>query len=165
MESHSTHSHDTARSSTHYLRLGGELALDFAVMYLVMYTMIATLEHFRFNLNNAYMTLMMVAPMAIVMVVSMRSMFPSRRANGAIIAGATAVFVASFAAMRTQAAIGDAEFLRAMIPHHSGAILMCEKAKLTDPEIVALCRDIVQSQSREIAQMKAIAQRRAPSQG
>jgi uncharacterized protein (DUF305 family) len=107
----------------------------------------------------------MVAPMAIVMVWSMRSMFPSRRANAAIIAGAAAVFVASFAAMRTQAAVGDAEFLRSMIPHHSGAILMCEKAKLSDPEIVALCRNIVQSQAQEIAQMKAIAQRRAKAQG
>ena len=165
MESHSTRSHDTARPSANYLRLGGELALDFAVMYLVMYTMIATLEHFRFNLNNVYMTLMMVAPMAIVMVWSMRSMFPSRRANAAIIAGAAAVFVASFAAMRTQAAVGDAEFLRSMIPHHSGAILMCEKAKLSDPEILALCRNIVQSQTQEIAQMKAIAQRRAKAQG
>jgi hypothetical protein len=165
MESHPTHQHSTARPSANYLRLGGELAFDFAVMYLVMYTMIATLEHFRFNLNNVYMTLMMVSPMAIVMVGSMRSMFPSRRANAAIIAGAAAVFVASFAAMRTQAAVGDAEFLRSMIPHHSGAILMCEKAKLTDPEIVALCRNIVRSQAEEIAQMKAIAQRRGQSQG
>jgi hypothetical protein len=71
--------HATHRPSSHYLRLGGELAIDFAIMYLVMYTMIATLEHFRFNLNNAYMTLMMVSPVAIVMVWAMRSMFPSRR--------------------------------------------------------------------------------------
>jgi hypothetical protein len=165
MESHSTYPHDAARPSANYVRLFGELAFDFAVMYLVMYTMIATLEHFRFNLNNVYMTLMMVSPMAIVMIWSMRSMFPSRRANAAIIAGAAALFVASFAAMRTQAAVGDAEFLRSMIPHHSGAILMCEKAKLTDPEIVALCRNIVRSQAEEIAQMKAIAQRRGQTQG
>jgi hypothetical protein len=156
---------DMPTPAGHYARLGIELAIDFAIMYLVMYTMIATLEHFRFNLNNVYMTLMMVAPMAIVMVRSMRSMFPSRRVNVAIMAGAAAVFVTSFAAMRTQAAVGDAEFLRSMIPHHSGAILMCEQAKLSDTEIVALCRDIVQSQSREIAQMKAIAQRRGQSQG
>jgi uncharacterized protein (DUF305 family) len=160
MASHDMHAHDAHRSSANYLRLGGELAFDFAVMYLAMYTMIATLEHFRFNLNNVYMTLMMVSPMAIVMVWSMRSMFPSRRVNLSIVAAAVAVFIASFAAMRTQAAVGDGEFLRAMIPHHSGAILMCEKAKLNDPEIVALCRDIVQSQAKEIEQMKAIAQRR-----
>lgn len=140
----------------HYGRLAIELTLDFIVMYMVMYTMIATLRHFHFNLNNLYMTLMMVAPMTIIMLVSMRSMFPSQRLNGLVIAGAAAVFLLSFVGMRTQAGIGNSEFLRAMIPHHSGAILMCEKASITDPEIVALCQDITKSQRAEIAQMEAI---------
>ena len=142
-----------------YGRLGLELAVDFVVMYLVMYTMIATLAHFHLNLNNVYMTLMMVAPMAIIMLVSMQSMFPSRRVNLAICIGAAIIFLASFVAMRTQAGVGNAEFLRSMIPHHSGAILMCEQASITDPEIVALCRGIVESQQKEIAQMQAILQR------
>lgn len=68
MESHPTQPRDTRRPWANHLRLGGELAFDLAVMYLVMYTMIATLEHLRFKLNNLYMTLMMVTPMAIVMV-------------------------------------------------------------------------------------------------
>jgi hypothetical protein len=142
-----------------YLRLGIELAIDFAIMYFVMYTMIAALPHLRLNLNNVYMTLMMVAPMGLVMLLSMRSMFPARRANLAIAAAAVALFAGSFAAMRTQAAVGDAEFLRSMIPHHSGAILMCREARLTDPEIVALCRDIVRSQSDEIARMEVMLKR------
>lgn len=121
-----------------------------------MYTMIATFRHFHFNINNLYMTLMMVAPMSIIMLVSMRSMFPSQRLNGFVIAGAAAVFQLSFVGMRTQAGIGNSEFLRAMIPHHSGAILMCEKASITDPEIVALCQGITKSQSQEIARMEAI---------
>jgi Domain of unknown function (DUF305) len=153
-------SHAKAGASGNYVRLGVELAIDFAIMYLVMYTMIASLEHFRFNLNNVYMTLMMVAPMAVVMLVSMRSMFPNRRANQVAVVAAIAVFAVSFAGMRTQAAVGDAEFLRSMIPHHSGAILMCEKANLTDAEIKALCQEIVRSQAREIAQMEAILLRR-----
>ncbi|MBX9912173.1 MAG: DUF305 domain-containing protein [Beijerinckiaceae bacterium] len=139
-----------------YLRLGMELALDFIVMYLVMYTMIATLAHFHFNLNNVYMTLMMVAPMTVIMLVSMRSMFASPRLNMAIGAGAVVVFALSFAGMRTQAGVGNAEFLRSMIPHHSGAILMCEKASLTDAEIKSLCSEIVAAQKKEIAQMEAI---------
>jgi uncharacterized protein (DUF305 family) len=106
------------------------------------------------------MTLMMVAPMAIVMLVSMRSMFPSRRANLALIAAALAVFAASFVAMRTQAGVDDEEFLRAMIPHHSGAILMCREARITDPEIKALCAEIIKSQTQEIAQMEAMLSRR-----
>jgi|TARA_B100001105_G_C22331816_1_gene417258 hypothetical protein len=75
-------------------RYGGlalELMLDFVVMYLVMYTMIATISHFRFNLNNVYMTLMMVAPMTVIMLVSMRSMFPSPRVNMEIGAGAIVI--------------------------------------------------------------------------
>jgi uncharacterized protein (DUF305 family) len=124
-----------------------------------MYTMIATARHFRFNVNNLYMTLMMIAPMAIVMLVSMRSMFPSRRTNATIIAAALAVFAGSFAAMRSQAGVNDKEFLRAMIPHHSGAILMCEEARITDPEIKALCGEIVRSQTKEIAQMESLLKR------
>lgn len=152
------HEHHRA-AGTNYLRLGIELSVDFVVMYLVMYTMIATLAHFHVNLNNVYMTLMMVAPMALVMLVSMRAMFPSPRANVAIGTVAVVVFALSFLGMRTQAGVGNAEFLRSMIPHHSGAILMCEQASLTDPEIIALCRSILDSQQREIAQMQALLQR------
>jgi uncharacterized protein (DUF305 family) len=139
-----------------YKRLGVELAIDFVIMYLVMYSMIATLDHFHFNLNNVYMTLMMVAPMTVVMLVAMRSMFPSRRLNLIVMAAAIVAFGASYYGMRTQALIGDSELLRAMIPHHSGAVLMCEQAKITDPEILALCRQIVEGQQREIGQMEAI---------
>ena len=137
-----------------------ELVLDFIIMYLVMYTMIASLDHFYFNLNNVYMTLMMVSPMAILMLVFMRSMYPSKRTNLLIGGAAALVFAVSFWGMRTQAAVGDAEFLRSMIPHHSGAILMCNEAELKDPEVLGLCEEIVSSQEREIAQMKAILARR-----
>jgi uncharacterized protein (DUF305 family) len=148
--------HPPSHKSKAYVNLVIELAIDFVIMYLVMYTMIATLDHFRFNLNNVYMTMMMVTPMAVVMLIAMRAMFPSRRTNLAIGAVAVLLFAASFYGMRAQAAIGDKEFLKSMIPHHSGAILMCEQASLADPEIVALCRQIVKSQNAEIAQMEAI---------
>ena len=137
-----------------------ELVLDFIIMYLVMYTMIASLDHFYFNLNNVYMTLMMVSPMAILMLVFMRSMYPSRRTNLLIGGAAALAFAISFWGMRTQAVVGDTEFLRSMIPHHSGAILMCQQASLTDPEVLGLCEEIVSSQEREIAQMKALLARR-----
>ncbi|WP_454656213.1 DUF305 domain-containing protein [Bosea beijingensis] len=149
------HGHEH-KSGNSYGRLIAELALDFVAMYLVMYAMIATLAHFHLNLNNVYMTLMMIAPMTIIMLVSMRSMFPSRPLNLIIGVGAVAVFLGSFAAMRTQAGVGNADFLRSMIPHHSGAILMCEQASISDPEIIALCKQIISSQQREITQMEAI---------
>ena len=157
---HPTSNPRQRHAAASYLRLGAELAVDFVIMYFVMYSMIAVPAHLWLNLNNVYMTLMMVAPMALVMLVAMRSMFPSRPANVAIAAAAVAVFAGGFAAMRTQAAIGDTEFLRSMIPHHSGAILMCREARLSDPHIVELCRQIVRSQTDEIAQMEAMLRHR-----
>jgi len=143
----------------HYGTLLVELVLHFLIMYVVMYTMIATLDHFYFNINNLWMTLMMVTPMALIMVVAMRSMFPNRTVNLVIAATGILAFAGSFWAMRVQGGVGDEQFLKSMIPHHSGAILMCEKAAIADPEIVALCQAIVAAQEREIAQMQRILER------
>lgn len=170
MQSHDTHKSPAADANkpgrTHasrqgpYARLMVELAIDFVIMYLVMYTMIRTLDHFYLNINNVWMTLMMVTPMALVMLFAMRSMFPSRNRNVLLIVGALLVFGVSYYGMRAQVGVGDKQFLRSMIPHHSGAILMCQEAAITDPELKALCRDIVDSQTREIAQMKAMLKER-----
>lgn len=139
-----------------YPRFVLELIVDFVIMYLVMYTMINTIDNFHFNLNNAYMTLMMVAPMAIVMTVAMPSMFRSRRVNTFIIAAGVSIFLLSFIGMRTQAGIGDKEFIRAMVPHHSGAILMCREAAISDMELMDLCQQIIKSQQEEIDTMEKI---------
>jgi len=154
MDKHPSH------AGGHYRNFLIELVFDFIVMYLAMYSMIASLNHFRFNLNNIYMTLIMLAPMALVMLVTMRSMFPSKRANILLAGGAVIAFVIGFMGMRTQAGAGDKELLRAMIPHHSGAILMCEEASLSDPEVIQLCKNIVEAQKREISQMEGILARK-----
>jgi uncharacterized protein (DUF305 family) len=143
-----------------YRKLAVELAIDFVAMYLVMYAMIDTWNDFYLNINSAYMTLMMLSPMAVVMLFGMRSMYPNARLNAALYAIFTLVFLLSFSLTRTQTPIGDAEFLRSMIPHHSSAILMCERSSIRDPEIVQLCEQIVQGQKAEIAQMKRILARR-----
>jgi len=142
-----------------YFRLAIELAADFAVMYLVMFTMIASVDHLLLNLNHLYMTLMMVTPMMLFMLAGMQKMFPSRRVNTALVMAAAAVFIPSFWAIRSQGGIGDEQFLRSMIPHHSGAILMCERSAISDSEIRNLCTQIVESQRREIAQMEEILKR------
>lgn len=143
-----------------YVSLAVQSVIGGIVMYLVMFVMIDSLGSFFNNLNTAYMALMMVTPMIVLMIAAMPHMFPSKRANAALIAGSVVVFLASFALIRTQTTIGDRAFLRSMIPHHSGAILMCREASLKDPEIVALCRQIIRSQRSEIDQMKAMLQRR-----
>ncbi|WP_010126956.1 DUF305 domain-containing protein [Sphingomonas sp. KC8] len=126
------------------------------IMYLVMFVMIDSVDSFYNNLNMFYMTLMMVAPMVVLMILGMRGMFPSKGANVTLIAVSLIAFFGSFALIRTQTTIGDTAFLRSMIPHHSGAILMCREARLTDPEVVRLCEAIEQSQRQEIDEMKAI---------
>ena len=155
---HTSGSHASMKRGepNHYLRLAIELVIDFVIMYLVMYTMIRSLDHFYLNINNVWMTLMMVTPMALVMMVAMRSMFPSRNRNLLVVAGALVVFGVSYYGMRTQWAVGDEQFLKSMIPHHSGAILMCQEASITDPDIQSLCREIIDAQRREIAQMEAL---------
>ena len=139
-----------------YKSLAVQTVIGGAIMYLVMFVMIDRLSSFYNNLNMVYMTLMMVAPMVVLMILAMRDMFPSKAWNTALLVGSVAIFFGAFALIRTQTTIGDTAFLRSMIPHHSGAILMCEQAKLKNPELVALCDRIIKSQREEIAQMKAM---------
>lgn len=126
------------------------------IMYLVMFTMIWSLGDFFNNLNMAYMALTMAAPMGILMLLTMPGMYPNRKLNLAIHAGLVLVFVLALAGVRQQSLIGDQQFVRSMIPHHSGAVLMCREAKISDPEIRSLCQGIIRSQTQEIDQMKAI---------
>ena len=143
-----------------YASLAIQTAISGVIMYLVMFVMIDSLGSFYNNLNMVYMTLMMVAPMVVLMILAMRHMFPSKTLNAVILTGSVAIFFGSFALIRTQTTIGDVEFARSMIPHHSGAILMCEQASLSDPELVTLCGEIIQSQREEIGQLKAFLARR-----
>ena len=139
-----------------YASLALQTLVGGVIMYLVMFVMIDSLGSFYNNLNMLYMTLMMVAPMVVLMVLAMGHMFPSKKANAALILGSVAIFAGSFALIRTQTTIGDTAFLRSMIPHHSGAILMCREASLRDPELKTLCQDIIRSQQQEIDQMRGM---------
>ena len=139
-----------------YLSLAAQTLVGGVIMYLVMFVMIDSLDSFYNNLNMFYMTLMMVAPMVVLMILAMGHMFPSKAANIALLVGSVVIFFGSFALIRTQTTIGDTGFLRSMIPHHSGAILMCQEASLSNPELVRLCESIIKSQREEIDQMKRL---------
>ncbi len=153
------HRHDNASVKHHYWMLGLSTLLSAVVMYLSMYAMIDTLQSFYNNINQAYMALMMAAPMVVIMLLTMRMMYPDKRLNAILHVASVLVFVLSFAAIRYQVPVGDQQFLRSMIPHHSGAILMCEQAKLTDPGIVTLCSEIIKSQKQEIERMRSLLQK------
>lgn len=151
--------HTKEQHHSPYKNFAIELLIDSIIMFFVMYSMVAFAKHVYLNSNNVYMTLMMVAPMALIMLVSMRHMYQNKKLNLVLMVGFAAIFIASTYAMRTQAGVGNAQFLRAMIPHHSGALLMCREANITDPEIIALCKQIEESQTKEIAQMEQILKR------
>ena len=142
-----------------YASLALQTLVSGVIMYLVMFVMIDGLDSFFNNLNMLYMTLMMVAPMVVLMILAMKHMFASRTTNLTIIALSLIAFLGSFVLIRTQTTIGDRAFLRSMIPHHSGAILMCREADLRDGQVKRLCGQIIESQRREIDEMKAILDR------
>ena len=140
----------------HYARFALNMVLSLIAMYLVMFSMIDGWGDFRNNLNMFYMALTMVAPMGIIMLATMRGMYTRTSVNAALYAGLVVVFVAALAGTRQQGLIGDRQFIASMVPHHSGAILMCREAELKDPELVKLCGQISNSQRSEIEQMNAI---------
>lgn len=153
------HPHEKQMTQHHYWMLGLSTLLSAIVMYFSMYAMIDTLQSFFGNINEVYMAIMMAAPMVIIMLVTMRGMFPDTKVNSLLHVASVLVFLLSFAAIRYQVPVGDRQFLRSMIPHHSGAILMCERARIQNAEIKRLCEQVIKSQREEIAQMRALLQK------
>ena len=142
-----------------YLGFWIMMLLSLIIMYVVMFTMIDGWGDFRNNLNMLYMSVTMWAPMGIIMLLAMRRMYTNKKANLAMLIIFGLLTVGSFAATRTQALIDDRQFINSMIPHHSGAILMCREAGLTDSELIALCEEITDGQRSEIEQMERILER------
>ena len=158
MEDHAKSAHHEGGSKP-YMMLAVNLGLSLLVMYLAMFAMIWSWGEFIQNVNFFYMALVMWAPMGAIMLATMGGMYRRRRLTAVLYAAFAAIFVLSLLGIRQQSLVGDGQFLRSMIPHHSGAILMCEEAKLTDPEIRQLCGEIIAAQKDEIAQMKRIMDR------
>ena len=146
--------HAQHQTQRHYWLLGANLLISTVIMYFVMFTMIWSTADLFHNLNTFYLALMMATPMGVLMLLFMGSMYGNARVNAALYAAFVLIFALSFYAMREQSLIGDRQFLRSMIPHHSGAILMCREAAIEDPEIRTLCAGIIESQAREIELMK-----------
>jgi uncharacterized protein (DUF305 family) len=143
----------------HYSRLLLMAVLSFISMYVLMYAMVNTFENVYTNLNQFYMAGLMAAPMVIIELALMGDMYANKRRNVAIVVVSLIALLTFWVFIRQQTAITDKQFLRSMIPHHAGAILMCQKAIIGDPEIRKLCGEIVSSQQSEIDQMKGILSR------
>ena len=132
------------------------LIVSFIIMYGVMFLNVDDVSHIYLSMTRLYMTLLMVSPMAVLMLLMMAKMYPDKKRNVLIIAGSVVVFGLMLFLLRTQTFVADKQYMKAMIPHHSSAIMTSKHAAITDPELKKLSEEIIRSQEQEIAQMKAI---------
>ncbi len=139
-----------------YARFGAMVATSTVVMFGLMYLNTYQLDHVFFSQTRAYMALLMGATMAFVMLAFMRGMYKDKRVNISIFAGSILVFALSLWLVRSQTTVGDVAWMKAMIPHHSIAILTSERAQISDPRVRALADQIIEAQREEISEMKAL---------
>lgn len=141
-----------------YIRLLIALSISYVVMVIIMFSRVNLFSNVFLSLNQIYMAGLMIAPMLIIMLTTMGSMYKNKRLNIALLFTGAAMIGLFWMLVRTQAGVGNQQFLRSMIPHHASAILVCQQASITDPRIEQLCGEIIESQEREIREMKALMQ-------
>lgn len=139
-----------------YARFGAMIATSTVIMFVLMYALVVQWDHARMSETHVFMAIFMGAMMAIVMLAYMRSMYMDRRKNLAIYGAAALVFVGAMYLARSQRTVGDVAYMKAMIPHHSVAILTSSRAQITDPRVRKLADEIIASQTREIAEMDSL---------
>ena len=137
-----------------YKRFFAMIATSTVVMFGLMYLNTFRWEHVLFSETRVYMAILMGATMAVIMLGFMLSMYKNKAANVAIVAGAAVVFAGSLFLVHSQATVSEVSYMRAMIPHHSIAIMTSERAQITDPRVRKLADEIIAAQRREIAEMK-----------
>ncbi|MEX0995835.1 MAG: DUF305 domain-containing protein [Flavobacteriaceae bacterium] len=136
------------------------LAASFVAMYITMYLNTYEIDHVYFSLTRFYMSCLGIAAMAVIMFFFMRKMYQNKKKNIAILLGSFILFIGALGLVRAQAPIvGDILWMKAMIPHHSIAILTSERANIQDPEVKKLAEDIIKAQRKEIEDMKAMIKR------
>ena len=139
-----------------YAKFGLMILSSTVLMFGLMYLNVYQPDHILFSQTRAYMALIMGASMAFLMLIFMLSMYTKRSINAAIFIGSAFVFIAALWLVRSQATVDDVSYMKAMIPHHSIAILTSERAHISDPRVRKLADDIASTQRREIAEMKAL---------
>ncbi|QCR22756.1 DUF305 domain-containing protein [Pontibacter sp. SGAir0037] len=135
------------------------LLCSFIAMYITMYLNTYSIDHVYFSLTRFYMTCLGIAAMAVIMLLFMRNMYRNRKKNIAIVLASLALFAGALTLARTQTPVNDKLYMKAMIPHHSIAILTSKRATIKDPEVKKLADEIIKAQEEEIAKMKAYLQR------
>ena len=137
-----------------YGRFAAMIVTSTVVMFVLMYLNTYTLDHVEFSQTRMWMALVMGAAMAMIMLGFMWGMYPNRTLNWAIVGGSILLFGVALWLVRSQRTVGDIAYMKAMIPHHSIAIMTSERAHIKDPQVRKLADGIIDAQVREIAQMK-----------
>lgn len=139
-----------------YRRFGAMIATSTVVMFVLMYVNTYALDHVWFSQTRLWMALVMGASMAVVMLLFMLSMYRNAIANVAIVGGGLVLFACSLWLIRSQETVDDVAYMKAMIPHHSIAILTSSRAHVRDPRVRKLADGIIEAQLREIAEMERL---------
>lgn len=139
-----------------YIRFGLMILTSTVIMYFLMYLNIYEISHFEFSQTRIFMAIMMGAVMAVVMLLFMWNMYTNKKVNAAILGSAAIVFALMLFLVRSQSTVDDTSWMRAMIPHHSIAILTSERANLEDPRVQELADEIIEAQEREIQEMNEL---------
>lgn len=139
-----------------YARFLAMIATATVVMFGLMYLNTYAIDHIYFSETRAYMALLMGATMVVIMLLFMLGMYTDKRRNAALLAGSVVVFAVSLWLVRSQTTVDDVSYMRAMIPHHSIAILTSRRARISDPRVRKLADGIIEAQVREIAEMQAL---------
>jgi len=126
------------------------------LMYMAMYLNTYAWDHIFFSEMRLYMNMLMTAIMAVVMLWFMRHMYTNKKMNQLILGGSVALFAVALFLVRSQTLVDDVDYMEAMIPHHSIAILTSERAQITDPRVRELADNIIKAQREEIAEMKEL---------
>ena len=146
-------------SEKHYIKFVMMLTGSFIAMYITMYFNTYEIDHVYFSLTRFYMACLGIAAMAVIMLLFMLNMYKNKKKNVAIILGSVILFASALTLVRTQTTIGDVLYMKAMIPHHSIAILTSKRADIKDPEVRKLADEIIKAQEKEIEEMKTYIRR------
>lgn len=139
-----------------YKRFFAMIATSTVVMFILMYLNTYALNHVFFSETRLYMALLMGAVMAVIMISFMWGMYQNKKVNIAILGAGVIVFALSLFLVRSQATVDDTSWMKAMIPHHSIAILTSERANISDPRVRDLADGIIKTQRKEIKEMKEL---------
>ncbi len=139
-----------------YVRFIAMVTTSTAVMFGLTYLTTYQLDHIFFSETRAYMALVMGAAMAVVMLGFMRQMYKDHRTNLGIVLGSVLIFAVALWLVRSQRTVDDVSYMKAMIPHHSIALVTSERARIRDPRVRALADSIIEAQRREIDEMKRL---------